>query len=157
MNFAVTTRFRAFGTSLLIVGMACFASFAVRGDDDPPENKLRKFMRPKLEHAKQVLEGLALEDFDAIVQGAQQLSLLSREASWDVLQTPQYQLHSTDFRRAADALTEAAREKNLDGATLAFMQVTQRCVDCHKYMRRIEGADASAPGLRGGHLTRDVP
>ncbi|MCL6644623.1 MAG: hypothetical protein K6U88_06545, partial [Dehalococcoidia bacterium] len=38
-------------------------------------------------------------------------------------------------RRAVDAVSAAAKQKNLDGASLAYMQMTLNCVRCHKYLR----------------------
>ena len=38
---------------------------------------------------------------------------------------------------------KSARDKNLDRATLAFNQVTTKCVECHKYVRGIRMADSS--------------
>jgi hypothetical protein len=98
-------------------------------------NEVGAFMRMKLEHSQKVLEGVALEDFALIERSSQQLSLLSQAANWQVLQTPDYLQHSLDFRRSADALTKAARDKNLDGAALAYVQMTMNCVNCHKYVR----------------------
>lgn len=80
-------------------------------------------------------EGLAIADFDLIDRGAQRLSLVSEDASWQVLQTEDYLRHSVEFRRSCDALRKSAREKNLDGAALAWMEVTMRCIQCHKYVR----------------------
>ena len=40
-------------------------------------------------------------------------------------------------------LTGAARAKTLDRATVAYNQVTSRCVECHKYVRGIRTAKAS--------------
>jgi hypothetical protein len=108
-------------------------------------NEVAGFMRMKLEHSQKVLEGIALEDFALIERNSQQLSLLSQAANWQVLQTPDYLQHSLDFRRSADALTKAARDKNLDGAALAYVQLTMNCVNCHKYVRtaRLARLDAN--------------
>ena len=54
---------------------------------------------------------------------------------WNVIQTPEYQQRSDEFRRHARALTKAAQDKNLDGATLAYVQLTLACVECHKHVR----------------------
>ena len=72
--------------------------------------------------------------------GAQQLSLASEDASWQVLQTEDYARQSAEFRHSCDRLRKAARERNLDGAALAWMEVTMKCVQCHKYVRD-EGGD----------------
>jgi cytochrome c556 len=55
-----------------------------------------------------------------------------------VLQTPEYHDRSMEFRRSADAMTEAARKKNLEGAALAYVDVTMKCVACHKYVRQVK-------------------
>ena len=70
------------------------------------------------------------------------MSLLSLAASWQVLQTPEYDDYSRKFRTATDALSEAAKKKNLDEAATAYNRVTRRCVECHKYVRGIRMASA---------------
>jgi cytochrome c556 len=95
------------------------------------------FMRAKLAHSQNVLEGLAVEDYDLIDKGAQELSLASEDASWQVLQTEDYARQSADFRRSCDSLRKAAKSRNLDGAALAWMEVTMKCVQCHKYVRDV--------------------
>ena len=109
--------------------------------------KPQEFMRAKLDHSQRVLEGLAVEDFDMIAKHSQDLSLLSLAASWQVVQTPEYAQHSLEFRRATDAMTAAAKKKNLDGAALAYVEVTMKCVNCHKYVRGVRMAAAPAPRL----------
>lgn len=93
------------------------------------------FMRAKLGHSQHVLEGLTMADFDLIARGAQELSLASQASSWQVLQTADYARQSGEFRRSCDRLHRAAKEKNLDGAALAWMEVLMQCVQCHKYVR----------------------
>jgi hypothetical protein len=101
----------------------------------PEPDKVALFMRAKLAHADHVLEGLAVEDFEMIERAAQELSLASLDSNWQVLQTEDYVRQSAEFRRSCDALKKAAQEKNLDGATLAWLEVTLKCVQCHKYVR----------------------
>jgi len=101
-------------------------------------DKVAIFMRAKLEHSQKVLEGLTLEDFDKIAKHAQEMSLLSQASTWQVLQTPEYHDRSVEFRRSVDAITEAARKKNLEGTALAYVEATMKCVSCHKYVRRVK-------------------
>lgn len=108
---------------------------AAKDPNEPKVNDVSAFMRLKLRHSQQVLEGVALEDFDLIAKNAQQLSLLAQDENWRVYQTLEYRQHSAEFGRIADQLTKAARDKNVDGATLAYMQLTMSCVNCHKYTR----------------------
>jgi cytochrome c556 len=108
----------------------------------PPTSDLSDFMRAKLKHSQLVLEGLVLGDFDKIAKNAQDMSLLTLAENWQVLQTPQYIEYSRKFRAAADALTDAARKKNLDKASEDYNRVTARCVECHKYVRDVRMARA---------------
>jgi len=100
-------------------------------------NDVAIFMRAKLGHAQLVLEGLALADYDLIARGAHDLALASQASSWQVLQTEDYARQSREFRRACESLRSAAKDKNLDGAALAWMEVTLKCIQCHKYVRDV--------------------
>lgn len=95
----------------------------------------KEVMKDKLQHSQAVLEGIATEDFARIQEHADKLGKLSQAAGWHARQTPEYVLFTTEFRRQTDALTAAAQEKNVDAATLAYVQMTFSCVHCHKYMR----------------------
>jgi len=122
----------------LALAAAALAAIALAGPaaDSPPEpDKVAVFMRAKLGHADRVLEGLAVADFDLIERAAQELSLASLDSNWQVLQTEDYARHSDDFRRSCNALRGAAKARNLDGAALAWMEVTMKCIQCHKYVR----------------------
>ena len=100
-------------------------------------NDVALFMRAKLGHAQHVMEGLALADYDLIERGAHDLALASQASSWQVLQTEDYARQSREFRRACESLRSAAKDKNLDGAALAWMEVTLKCIQCHKYVRDV--------------------
>lgn len=100
-----------------------------------PRDTLKPFMQRKLDHAKGVLEGLAIEDFELIAREAQALSLLSLESNWNVLTTEEYIQQSSDFRRAVNVISEAAREKDINRAALGYVNLTVRCVECHSYLR----------------------
>ncbi len=104
------------------------------GDRLAPDN-VAPLMRRKLDRAKDILEGLTLEQFDKIASNARSLRLLSMEAGWNVVQTEEYRKQSDDFRRACTAIEKAADAKDVHRAALAYVSLTVRCVDCHSYMR----------------------
>ncbi|MDA7980561.1 MAG: hypothetical protein MPJ50_17525 [Pirellulales bacterium] len=128
-------------TPIAFVGAQATGS---RGQDK--REQVDDIMKAKLRYAQAILKGVATEDFESLAKSSQDLSLLSQEASWNVVQTPEYLQHSIDFRRAADAINKASKEKNLDAATLAYFQMTIRCVDCHRHIRAVRiGEGAPAP------------
>ena len=108
--------------------------------EGPPKRNVETFMRAKLVHSQKVLEGLTTEDYDLTAKQSQQMSLLSLASTWQVIETPEYTRRSNEFRRAVDDLTKAAKNKNLDGATLAYVNVTLKCIECHKYVRTVRQA-----------------
>ncbi|MCA9102221.1 MAG: hypothetical protein R3C10_08760 [Pirellulales bacterium] len=130
-----------------VVGLLAWNTFAVSAqqeDDDPQRDRLSTFMQVKLKMSQEVLAGLAMEDYDKIAKNSRDISLLTQAESWQVLQTPEYNQQSLEFRRAVDKITAAAREKDLDAATLAYLDMTLKCVNCHKYLRGVKFA--AAPG-----------
>lgn len=93
-------------------------------------------MQRKLESAQLALAGIAREDFAQVEKHAQLLSLLSREAGWNVIQTPEYIRLSNDFRGTAKQLQESAKEKNIDAVGLAYVKLTISCIDCHRHVKQ---------------------
>jgi hypothetical protein len=129
----------------LILSAAGVVAVAVTAEPvKSPAPNISTFMRLKLEHSQKVLEGIALEDFELIVKNAQSMSLLGEDEKWMVFQTPEYRQHSAEFQQICRTLQKSAEARNLDGAALAYVQLTMTCVNCHKYTRGIRMA--SWPG-----------
>ncbi len=123
-----------------LVALIGFGACSWQLSADPPvqtsPNRLKPIMHHKLELSKNILEALAIEDFEKLGRNAQDLSLLSLESGWNILTTAEYIEQSKDFRRACNVIHEAAHEKNIDRAALGFVSLTARCVECHKYVRK---------------------
>jgi cytochrome c556 len=115
---------------------AAFAALMSLAAGANAEDKLAAFMKAKLDHSEKVLEGLAREDYALIAKHSQAISLLCEDELWSVLQTPEYLERSNEFRRSVNAITDAARKKNLDAAAFAYVESTMKCVTCHKYVRQ---------------------
>ena len=92
-------------------------------------------MRSKLEHSKNIMEGLTREDFNTIGREAKSMKGLTALEGWFRADTPRYKAQLNAFWLANDALIQAADEKNLDAATIAYTQLTISCVNCHKQVR----------------------
>jgi hypothetical protein len=103
----------------------------------------RELMRAKLNYSQQIVGGLALENFEQIAKNAQELARMSHATNWQVFRTEEYVMHSGEFRRAVESLRAQANKKNLEGAVLAYFDVTMKCVNCHKYMRGVRMANVN--------------
>ena len=113
--------------------VALLALIAAGGEDEPPaEDKGDALMQAKLKYSQKVLHGLAIEDFDMVAEGAERLRRLGGLELWTRANTPEYQAQLQIYRTSTGELARLADEKNLDGATLAYIQVTMSCVNCHK-------------------------
>ena len=131
--------------ALALLGLVTLGIIAAGGGDasaKPAEKPVEKFMQQKLIHGQDVLEGLVMEDYDQIAKAAADMHALSQAAEWQVLRTPSYDLYSKEFQNACSQLEKAAKEKNIDGASLAWVRVTMNCLSCHKHVRNAKVAQA---------------
>ena len=118
--------------------LAFFAVAVAAGGGQQRPTSRAEFMRMKLEYSKNVLEGLTLENYDAISKSAKTLRRISEAAEWEVPTIPnanEYVAFTSEFQRSCDELIKKAKDKNVDGATLAYLSLTMNCVKCHKYVR----------------------
>lgn len=128
-----------FGIALLLV-----LGGDMQAPSQPRGKKIDKLMVAKLQNSQKLLEGIAMSDFKKITDSAEELLELTKTEEWLMHKTPRYQTHSNDFQRATETLIRKSKDKNIDGATLAFFDMTMSCVRCHQYVREIR--DARAPG-----------
>jgi hypothetical protein len=116
------------------VSFALLLLAAICGRSEPNVST-KDVMRFKLLHAQRVLEGIATENYEVIADNAKKLKALSQQADWQIRQTPEYQKFTADFARNADSLLQAANNRNVDAATVAYFQMTVSCTTCHRYLR----------------------
>jgi cytochrome c556 len=104
--------------------------------DPPPLPSEQQVMQVKLKRAQALLEALVKEDFKAMEQNAASLAEISRATAFlRAYKTEEYELQARVFQKSADTLAAKARDKNIDGATLAYLDMTQSCVACHNHFR----------------------
>jgi cytochrome c556 len=95
----------------------------------------RQFMRNKLDASQKILEGLCIEDFNLIEQGADALLKIGNAEEWRISNDPIYRQKSSEFLRVADRLKKRATEKKLDGVALTWVETTMSCIECHRWVR----------------------
>jgi hypothetical protein len=133
------------GTLLFTVVLVVAVGLAAALAQSKRSRATKELMREKLGLSQRVLEGLATEDYDLLIAKGTRLSAMSKEADWRVFENPDYDQQSATFRRHVNSLVKAAKERDLDGATLAYVRVTMSCVDCHKLVRGKLVAAAKRP------------
>jgi hypothetical protein len=107
------------------------------GDDQAKEKQASLWMKQKLGASQNILGGLTKADFDAIRLNAESMLFVGYLEKWVRADTPGYQNMMRDFEYANKALVHASRDKNLDSATLGYLQLTLSCVNCHKVVRDV--------------------
>jgi len=110
---------------------------ARQNEPAPKKTPIQLFMRKKLEATQKVMEGLAIEDYDLIGQGARQLEGISAAADFAVVKEALYTQHADEFRRTIAKIQKGAKEKRLDSAALGYMDMTMSCIECHKFVRNM--------------------
>lgn len=99
------------------------------------ETKKPTVMQRKLTNAQKVLEGLAMNNFELVGKSADELMQCVKEVTWKINETEKYMLYTNEFIRDIEGLQKAAKKKNNDAATLAYVQMTLTCMKCHEMLR----------------------
>ena len=106
---------------------------SARGDDE--EQKANFWMKKKLEYTQAILTGLTDGDLDQVSKNARSMNTLGYLEKWIRANSSDYKTQLKIFQNANKQLIEMADEENLDGAALAYTQLTLSCVHCHKIVR----------------------
>jgi hypothetical protein len=114
--------------------------FGAKAAPPKPGDDTAVIMQKKLAHAQKILEGISLEELDKVGEHAKEMMALSKQAEFMVLKTPQYELQVNSFRRALEDMQKGVKDKNLDTAALAYVDMTMSCVKCHKHVRAVRMA-----------------
>jgi hypothetical protein len=132
--------------------LLCFVLPPVIGAEEPPpvdsesaeltdESSMSIWMEKKLEYSRSLLKHLAMADFEELRSDAEKLKLLNRVEGFVRRRNPDYRDHVRTFNRVTAEIVRQAEQENIEGATLAFNQLTVCCVECHKSLR----SDAAQP------------
>ena len=108
---------------------------------DDPDPALKKFMRQKLHASNQILEGLCTEDLEMVSDGSDTLMKMSGEEHWRVSNDIMYRRYSTEFMHAVEELQQEAKDNDMNGTSMAWVNVTMKCLKCHEWVRNIILAD----------------
>jgi len=137
-------------TGTLAVVALALGLGAVRGHGDEPKKddkkpdpkKVQELMHKKLEYSQKVLEGLAINDLKTVIENAEELRRVRKEAAWRVIPTAEYELWGDEFNRSLEGMIKAAKDKNLEAAKLDYLGMTMACFHCHTYVRDMKKVSA---------------
>lgn len=127
-------RFKYWLAAVVTILGACWGVLAQ--DPTPDEKDPSIWMKQKLTYSSRILEGLAKGDMDLVNQNATAMRGLNKVEYFVRREPANYRTQLNVFQFSVDELIRTSRENNLDGATLAFTQMTISCVNCHKQIRK---------------------
>ena len=119
-------------------------------EEDTEEQPMSVWMEKKLIHSQALLRGLAMGDLESVDYNAGRLKMLNRVEGFVRRANPDYRAHLNIFSRVSAEIQRQAKKGNIEGATLAFNQLTVSCVQCHKTLRAEEASfrvDKSPTGV----------
>ena len=111
---------------------------------EPERSPLQSFMHQKLEASNQILEGLVIDKMQKVNAGADILLEMSDAEKWRASNDMLYLQHSRSFRDSVKELKKKAKKGSVDGAALAWMDVTLNCIQCHEWVRNVLIADSTS-------------
>ena len=125
-----------------------------KGQPEPPptdqpavKGSSEVWMRMKLKYGQNIYTAIARADIDAIGLDAKRLRALNWFEGVAHGKDAAYQEQLRVFELANDKLIAEAKRKNLDGCTLAFMQMTFSCTACHQRLREAFPPKKPAPAM----------
>jgi hypothetical protein len=123
--------------AICIAVMVLAVAMIARGDDKQAESSqpASYWMKKKLEYSQNILAGIATADYEKIIVNGESMRNLSKIEGFIRGQTPGYRTQLHIFQESADEIVRQAKKDNVDGAALAFTQLTISCVNCHKHLR----------------------
>jgi hypothetical protein len=98
--------------------------------------RIREVMKEKLEHSQEILSAVATSNWVNLERHSLELLRLAKDPAWSALTTPEYARYSSAFLEAAEDLAEAARQRDLEIAPVAYVSLTLSCIQCHRYVGR---------------------
>jgi hypothetical protein len=119
----------------VIVALSLLVGLAARPNAQRP-NELKSVMREKLGHAQKILEAVVTSDWTRLETESRELEQLTNDPRWTALKSPEYATRSQAFVRAIQDLHQAALRHDLDKTPQAYVALTLKCVECHRYMAR---------------------
>src|SRR5262245_7029888 len=131
-------RITAVLTAVCLMMITLAISPVTKGDEkDGPkkDQEVSYWMKKKLEFSQNILAGIANADFDKIVANAEAMRSLSKIEGFVRGRNPGYRTQLHIFEESADEIIRQGKKDNVDGAALAFTQLTISCVNCHKLLR----------------------
>jgi hypothetical protein len=119
-----------------VVALAVVMTFSASPDASQRPNELKSVMREKLGHAQKILEAVVTSDWAKLETESRELEQLTNDPRWTVLKSPEYSTRSAAFIRAIQDLHQAALQRDLDKTPQAYLALTMKCVECHRYLAR---------------------
>ncbi len=127
-------------TALIAVCVLVLSSVGYSQDQETNKSKElssnQMLMRDKLVQMNRILKGITLDKLDQVEESAKTLKMISRAASWHIVDpTPRYERLSKNFQEQAADLERHAKEQNVEAATLDLVRINVTCTQCHQHMR----------------------
>jgi len=106
------------------------------GHADAQTAATSRLMRQKLVDAQGVMAAVVTGNWGELDRRSKALAKATEDPAWLVLRTPEYAKQGEAFLRAVNDLVDAAARRDSDAAPLAYVALTMRCIQCHRYVAR---------------------
>jgi len=131
-----TDQRRRHSTPMKISVLCAVIMLAAIGPANAQTTATMRVMRQKLVDAQGVMAAVVTSNWAELDRRSKALAKATEDPAWLVLRSPEYAKQSEAFLRAVDDLLDAAARRDSDAAPLAYVTLTMRCVQCHRYVAR---------------------
>jgi hypothetical protein len=125
-----------YSTSMKTFVIVTLLMIATIGDANAQTTATTRVMRQKLVDAQGVMAAVVTGNWVELDRRSKALAKATEDPAWLVLRTPEYAKQGEAFLRAVNDLVDAAERRDSDAAPLAYVALTMRCIQCHRYVAR---------------------
>lgn len=138
------------GMALLLAGALSLWGAERNGTaEKPPAGQTDRaaIMRAKLASTQKIVEGLLANDFVLIQRGGDELDRIGHSDAWAAAEDQVYAHYRNELQRQAVKISRLGQERNLDGASYAYMHLLTACIGCHSHCRDVLHVATQIPNL----------
>ena len=123
---------KSLAITVSLLAAVVLASGGLTAQYNPTKGAL---MKAKAGYAHKLLDAVVQDDFEAIQDQAFRLKAVTESAEWNASKSPEYVRESDAFIHATEKLYDASKAEDGDATMLAFVDLTLRCVRCHRGLK----------------------
>lgn len=122
---------------------SCCLSFPSWAQDEATQSardvanadKIALLMQDKLEASQDLLAAVSRTNYPQMIETLKRLAQIAKDATWQSLDTKDYQFYSKSFQNSVEEMLQKAESKDLTQIAIPYVRLNLSCMECHQLVR----------------------